>query len=168
MKIELMDIAGLYPALNAVRLPFGKEPRSVDGKLDPKDVELVRKLVVSGDEHAKVTRGIVVWVKTKAPIYWLREMETYRIGHERLSCESTMHIDCKGLQGAELQKAKADMPMGKEQVACDMFSYQCLRHIYFQRKNHRLPEWKQFCEFIESLPFADFLITATREDVNRG
>ena len=51
-------------------------------------------------------------------------METYRFGRERLSCESTMHVDCKGLVGEELQKAKAEIPMGKEQRAVDMFSYQ--------------------------------------------
>ena len=44
--------------------------------------------------------------------------------------------------------------MGKEQKAVDMFSAQCLRNIYKQRKHHRLPEWHQFCDFIETLPYA--------------
>ena len=70
-----------------------------------------------------------------------------------------MHIDCKNLQGAELQQAKAAIPMGKEQTAVDFYSYQCLRNIYKQRKHHRLPEWRQFCQWVESLPFAAELIT---------
>ena len=39
-----------------------------------------------------------------------------------------------------------------------MFSYQTLRRIYFQRRNHRLPQWRKFCEWIETLPFAKELI----------
>ena len=35
-----------------------------------------------------------------------------------------------------------------------MFSYQTLRRIYFQRKDHRLPQWRKFCEWIETLPYA--------------
>lgn len=163
----------------ALRLPFGKEERSkinnqvgfYNGKeydpsfvtsleidIDPKDLSLMSTLIRRGDEHAKVVRGIVVWAKISAPVYWWCEMETYRAGHERLCSESTMHIDCQGLTGAELQEAKATMPMGKELTKVDFFSYQALRNIYKQRHNHRLPEWHFFCEWIEGLPFAQELI----------
>jgi hypothetical protein len=155
MRIELIETAGFDSVRRALHLPFGK------GKSDnhKKDVELMTRLIKAGDEHAKVMRGCMVWLEINAPIYWWREMETYRYGRERLSCESTMHIDCKGLQGIELQKAKAEIPMGKMQKAVDMFSYQTLRRIYKQRKNHRLPEWHQFCEFIKQLPYAEEFIT---------
>jgi hypothetical protein len=33
-------------------------------------------------------------------------------------------------------------------------SYQALRTIYWQRYNHRLPHWKEFCEWLKSLPEA--------------
>lgn len=81
----------------------------------------------------------MVYAEIEAPVWFYRELETYRIGRERLSSESTMHIDCKGLSGEELEKAKDEIPMGKTQKTVDMFSYQCLRRIYFQRRNHRLP-----------------------------
>lgn len=150
MKIELLEVAGVVPMYKALHLPFGKGM----GADQDKDNALIAKLVKAGPEHAKVTRGVVYWVEITAPIYWWREMEAYRAGRERLSCESTMHIDCKGLSGEELQKVKAEMPMGKEQKAIDMFSAQCLRSIYRQRRHHRLPEWHQFCDFIETLPYA--------------
>ena len=70
-----------------------------------------------------------------------------------------MHIDCKGLTGEELVKAKSEIPMGKEQTAVDYYSYQSLRRIYHQRKNHRLQQWQEYCRWIESLPFAPTLIT---------
>lgn len=37
-------------------------------------------------------------------------------------------------------------------------NYEQLRTIYLQRKTHRLPEWREFCKWIETLPFALQLI----------
>ena len=126
--------------------------------IEPKDLSLMTTLVKRGDEHAKVVRGIIVWAKITAPVYWWAEEETYRAGHERLASESTMHIDCKGLSGKELQEAKAAIPMGKELTKVDMFSYQTLRRIVAQRHNHRLPEWHPFVAWVRTLPFAEELI----------
>ena len=124
----------------------------------PKDLTLMQTLVKRGDEHAKVVRGIMVWAKITAPVYFWAEAECYRAGHERLASESTMHIDCRGLTGQDLQRAKAQIPMGKELTKVDMFSYQTLRRIVVQRHNHRLPEWHQFIAWIKTLPFSQELI----------
>ena len=69
-----------------------------------------------------------------------------------------MHWDVKNLQGDELQKAKAEIPMGRELIKIDFFSYQTLRRIVKQRSNHRLQEWHQFIDHLHTLPFADELI----------
>jgi hypothetical protein len=38
-------------------------------------------------------------------------------------------------------------------------NYQQLKTIYSQRKTHRLPEWRAFCDWIETLPYAkEFII----------
>lgn len=37
-------------------------------------------------------------------------------------------------------------------------NYRCLKNIWRQRRNHRLPEWREFCKWIESLPYAKELI----------
>ena len=124
----------------------------------PKDLTLMQTLVKRGDEHAKVVRGINVWAKITAPVYFWAEAECYRAGHERLASESTMHIDCRGLTGQELQRAKAQIPMGKELTKVDMFSYQTLRRIVVQRHDHRLPEWHQFIDWVKTLPLAEELI----------
>ena len=126
--------------------------------IEPKDLSLMTTLVKRGDEHAKVVRGIIVWAKITAPVYWWAEAETYRAGHERLASESTMHIECKGLSGKELQEAKAAIPMGKELTKVDLFSYQTLRRVVSQRHNHRLPEWHTFIDWVKTLPFAEELI----------
>ena len=201
MKIKTIEVAGLAGALTALRLPFGKDVRSlithyaainpgcddidfektpegfkvtmysgykpgernrlVSGTeiyTDPKDVFLMQTLVKRGDEHAKVVRGIMVWARIKAPVYFTRELETYRAGRERLSSSSTMHQECQGLSGEELQRAKAELPMGTEQDFVDVYSYQTLRRIVAQRHNHRLPEWHQFIDWIKTLPLAEELI----------
>jgi len=42
------------------------------------------------------------------------------------------------------------------------YTYQALRNIYKQRKNHALPQWKMFCDKIKTLPYSKQLIIAQR------
>lgn len=49
-------------------------------------------------------------------------------------------------------------PAGFELTARLTTNYRCLKNIYMQRKNHRLPEWRAFCLWIENLPYAKELI----------
>lgn len=195
ITVQTLEVGGIVPALMSVKLPFSKQT-TIDevllnyGKktneeieydadlnpemkakyfsmsISPKSLKLLSNLQLSGDDHGKANRGIVAYALIKAPIYWWVEMETYRIGHERLSSQSTMHVDAKGLEGDELVKFKGDMPMGKELIKIDSFSYQTLRHIYFARRDHRLPEWHTFCDWIKTLPFSKELITREKEQTN--
>jgi len=176
MIIETNEIFGFVSAFRALRLPFKGKSKSdsetnsfcdAEGfsiilhseiSIGPKDLAILRSLIKNGDEHAKVVRGIIVSCSIVAPRYWWQEMDTYRIGHERLASESTMHVEAKGLTGEELQRAKSEIKEGLEQERIDEFSYQTLRRIYFQRKSHRLPEWKIFIEWIKTLPLAKELI----------
>ena len=41
-------------------------------------------------------------------------------------------------------------------------NYAILRNIYFQRRNHKLDQWHEFCGWIESLPYSKELITLER------
>lgn len=49
-------------------------------------------------------------------------------------------------------------PAGFELTARMTTNYRCLKNIYKQRKNHRLPEWREFCRWVETLPYAKELI----------
>lgn len=184
IKIKTLEIAGFASAVQALRLPFGKECRSevfskyyADGQREPrevfyqssvfvhqKDLHLMSVLAKRGDEHAKVLRGLMVYAEIDAPRYWWQEMDTYRIGTDRLSSESTMHIQGKGMSEEELVKMKSELTEGTMQKRVQVFSYQCLRRIYVQRKNHRLPHWREFCKWIKSLPLAEELILIGLED----
>lgn len=45
-----------------------------------------------------------------------------------------------------------NIPSGFELTAGMVTNYQQLKTIYLQRRHHRLPDWKCFCDFCESLP----------------
>lgn len=49
-------------------------------------------------------------------------------------------------------------PAGFELTARMTTNYRCLKNIYKQRHDHRLPEWREFCEWITTLPYAHELI----------
>lgn len=49
-------------------------------------------------------------------------------------------------------------PAGFTLTARMTTNYRCLKNIWRQRRNHRLPEWREFCKWIETLPYAKELI----------
>lgn len=51
------------------------------------------------------------------------------------------------------------LPSGFELTAGMTTNYRCLKNIYAQRRGHRLPDWRVVCDWIETLPLADGLIT---------
>ena len=55
-------------------------------------------------------------------------------------------------------------PAGFKLTARMTTNYRCLRNIYIQRRNHRLPEWRAFCKWIETLPYADIFLTNINEE----
>ena len=55
-------------------------------------------------------------------------------------------------------------PCGFKLIAGMTTNYRQLKTIYAQRKNHRLPEWREFCKWIETLPKSR-LITGVEESV---
>lgn len=50
-----------------------------------------------------------------------------------------------------------NIPSGFEYTAGMTTNYRQLKTIYWQRKNHRLDEWKVFCEWVESLPMSELI-----------
>ena len=49
-------------------------------------------------------------------------------------------------------------PCGFKLTAGMTTNYRQLKTIYAQRRTHRLPEWRQFCAWVETLPYAAELI----------
>ncbi len=54
------------------------------------------------------------------------------------------------------------LPSSYNQKRTVMLNYEVLANIYKSRKNHKLDEWKDFCKWIEGLPYSE-LITGVSE-----
>lgn len=73
--------------------------------------------------------------------------------------------------GEDLEMSKKDiwwqliqlLPSSYNQTRNVMLNYEVLANIYRQRKNHKLDEWREFCKWIESLPYSELI---TGEDSN--
>ena len=54
------------------------------------------------------------------------------------------------------------LPSSYNQKRTVMLNYEVLAGIYYWRKNHKLDEWREFCAWIESLPYSE-IITGSNE-----
>lgn len=212
MKTLLLTYEGFVPAILGAMLSYGKTsfetfqscdlwlgiglPQELEDRIEP----LSKQLAAAGPGHDKFLEQIQYWIAVRAPLFWWKQFDTYRIGVSK-SSESTMHRSWKnGLQqsdfaepvfaevlsrinclikdfhnaqaaGAEkLELAKhlerqvlVNLPDGYLQTRMVNLNAKTLRNIYFQRRNHKLHEWHEFCDFIQGLPHAD-LITAESTD----
>lgn len=193
-----------------------KNDMALVAHLGPNDLGLAQKLVLAGSEHAKFMRQIFVSVDITAPIYFWKEMDTYKVGTTANST-STMHklisvpitkemfawdkgddlivasgtaphsdgweftfddyiedvVDtCEKLRQKYLETNDKRywraliqyLPQSFLQTRTWTANYAVLRNIYFQRRNHRLKEWHEFCDWIKTLPYGGELITL--EDIN--
>ena len=50
------------------------------------------------------------------------------------------------------------LPSSYNQTRNVMMNYEVLANIYRQRKNHKLNEWREFCHWIEGLPYSELII----------
>lgn len=169
----------------------------------PKDLKLAQSLVRAGTDEAKFMRQIFISVDITAPLYWWKEMDTYKVGTVANST-STMHkLSSRPIEINDFSFDKdwdLDFNLAKEYVinACETLrqkyvqtkdkrywraliqllpesynqtrtwtaNYAVLRNIYFARRNHKLTEWRDFCKWIESLPWAKELICLEEKKEN--
>ena len=50
------------------------------------------------------------------------------------------------------------LPSSYNQTRNVMMNYEVLANIYKSRKDHKLDEWREFCKWIESLPYSELII----------
>lgn len=96
--IEITDInvSGWEAAIRGMRNPMNSWDKSdtiFDGDkwcMGENDLKLMKTLSKAGNDHAKFLRMINVTMDIKAPLYWWKEFDTYKVGTVANSC-STMH-----------------------------------------------------------------------------
>lgn len=72
------------------------------------------------------------------------------------------NIKCFGKKDKEIWWQMIQLlPSSYNQTRNVMFNYEVLANIYRQRKNHKLDEWREFCKWIETLPYSELIIVET-------
>lgn len=56
------------------------------------------------------------------------------------------------------------LPSSYNQTRNVMMNYEVLANIYKSRKDHKLDEWRNFCKWIETLPYFELIAGKTEED----
>lgn len=56
------------------------------------------------------------------------------------------------------------LPSSYNQTRNVMMNYEVLANIYKPRKDHKLDEWREFCKWIETLPYSELITGKTEED----
>ena len=96
IKIENIDVYGWEATIRGVRNPKNSwhlmDSGYNNGKFEigENDYDLLRRLTIAGPEHRKWNRMITVTMDITAPLYFLKEWDTYKVGTVANSC-STMH-----------------------------------------------------------------------------
>ena len=54
------------------------------------------------------------------------------------------------------------LPTSYNQMRTTTLNYENLINIYYARRNHKLPEWHVYCDWIAGLPYADHWITSLK------
>lgn len=58
------------------------------------------------------------------------------------------------------------LPSSYNQTRNVMLNYEVLANIYKSRRGHKLDEWRELCEWIESLPYSELIMIAAGLDDN--
>jgi hypothetical protein len=97
IALENTKVFNIDGALRGMRNPlesFSKADSGYDEQgnfyIGVNDLTLARKLILSGTDHRKFLRQIMVCVDITAPLYWWKEFDTYKVGTVANST-STMH-----------------------------------------------------------------------------
>lgn len=178
IKIENAKIYGINESVKA-----SKYPMSIDVSVCNENItDTVKKLggCEIGSGHDQFLTGIIVQFDLTFTVKAWTEAERYHF-FDFVSSQSTMHritkfdldkayIDYVDPRIIQIMKDKvADYnreptsekyleilysnPCGFKLTARMTTNYRQLKTIYNQRKNHRLPEWVEFCKWIETLPY---------------
>ena len=186
--ISKVNVYGLLESIEASKYPMSVDVESCNDEITPR-VKALGKCDV-GTAHDQFLTGIIVQFNLNFTIKAWTEAERYHF-LDFVSSQSTMHRITKfdvSKQCIKYVRPKAienlkeciadynadptpekylevvyNAPVGLQLTARMTTNYRQLKTIYHQRKNHRLPEWREFCEGVESLPkFKELVLDDSR------
>lgn len=180
MRVTIMRECGFLESLMGMGLSFNVTSGPVmdsfiAGYIEPDLAWLIIKranvLAGKGGGHDKFLRQIMTWIYIKAPLYWWKQMDQYKVG-TTTSSESTMHTIMKrNLTQSDFEDPIDDYTLDKLNVyiACGDFSklnnelpqsylqgrvwtgsYENIANIVNQRVGHKLPQWDFFINSLKT------------------
>ena len=185
--VKNWKVFGLEDSVRASKYPMAVDVDDVTFGI----TDTVRKLAGSekGSGHDQFLTGVIVQFDLMFSIKAWVEAERYHF-LDFVSSQSTMHRITKldpakqcneyvdaAVINALLKLVEAhnenpthesylrvlyNVPAGFRLTARMTTNYRQLKTIYSQRKNHRLPEWRWFCKWVEGLPHS-YMITGKEE-----
>lgn len=184
MKVLFYAGSGYECAALGNGLSFGKTSGRQLGRLAHREIteiyaKAAKHQVGRGGGHDKFLRMIVVHADITAPLYWWKQFDTYKIGTVALS-ESTMHtlltatlsqdnfedpinpltlLYLKWLKYRKnFTKLNNELPHSYLQRRIVCLNYEVINNILKNRSDHKLPQWRFFCNQARSvLPYPELL-----------
>ncbi len=175
--IANVKVYGLLDSVKASKYPMAVDTEQCNTEITERVISLAQCDLGTG--HDQFLTGIIVQFDLTFSIKAWVEAERYHF-FDFVSSQSTMHRITKldpekqcnkyvDVGIIEILKVLIDdyntdptpegylcvlynVPAGFQLTARMTTNYRQLKTIYHQRKNHRLPEWREFCAWVETLP----------------
>lgn len=188
MVVSNVKVYGMESAVRGSKFPMATEVEKLSGEVMPRTYQLAA--CERGSGHDQFMTGIIVQFDLTFTVKAWTEAERYHF-LDFISSQSTMHRIAKfdlDHQYSEYTDKRMiaimnelkdrynetqdpedylrllySNPCGFKLTAAMTTNYRQLKTIYAQRKNHRLPEWREFCSWIETLPYAEFITGGVKE-----
>lgn len=180
--VDNVNVYGLPESVKASKYPMATDTDSCTPEITDRTWKLAG--CAPGTGHDQFLTGIIVQFDLTFSIKAWVEAERYHF-FDFVSSQSTMHRitkfdlnqQCNGYVSLgiiriceqlidQYNKQPTDenylrvlynIPTGFRLTARMTTNYRQLKTIYHQRKNHRLPEWRDFCRWIELLPYSGLI-----------
>lgn len=181
MKFENTEVFNFAGAFRGMRNPMNSWDKSDSGeeyeehfgyslckyKIGKNDLELAQRLIKAGSEHRKFLRQIFVSVDITAPLFFFKEMDTYKVGTVSNST-STMHklastpitIDCFEMDDYETELRKINLPLIWSGL---IFNLETLRKLYNETKDKRY--WKELIRLLPESWLQKRTVTMSYENI---
>lgn len=181
--IQNAVVYGLHESIKRAKYPMSVDTSSLNNELTAGVLALAQ--CEKGTGHDQWLTGVIVQFDLQYTVKAWVEAERYT-WFDFISSQSTMHRIAKfnldeayvkytDPRSIEIVKELAERylqtrdpedylrllysnPCGFQLIAGMTTNYRQLKTIYAQRKAHRLPEWRNFCRWIGTLPYT-YLIT---------
>ena len=181
---------GMNESIRASRFPMAVDTEKCTFFCSDNTHKLAQ--AVTGSGHDNFLNGVIVQFDLTLPVKVWTELQRYHF-IDFVSSQSTMHRICKfdldkayteyvderiiAVMKELVEQYNKDQtaenylrvlysnPCGFKLTARMTTNYRQLKTIYAQRHNHRLPEWRMFCKWIESLPYGrEWICRGTETD----